>query len=198
VKCTSKKTESSTAEQERISAAVVEFLRRQVADRGLVVWYDPQKAYEHLAARSAIADGTVLRHEDGFFQLRDQLEPFLECVNEPGAIAGEAGSVAAGVLQIVFGQVSAEEMLLQFTAQESNDAAPLHEVLPSWQDTRTAWKELDEGKYDWAHQAMAYWPDRVKSACLINKSFAIAHGLAVPEDDAAADTPRRRGRKKKE
>jgi hypothetical protein len=76
------------------------------------------------------------------------------------------------------------------------NAAPLHEVLPSWPDTRTAWKELEEGKYDWAHQAMAYWPERVKAACLTNKSFAIAHGLAVPEEAPTAEAPRRRGRKR--
>jgi hypothetical protein len=76
------------------------------------------------------------------------------------------------------------------------NAAPLHEVLPSWPDTRAAWKELEEGKYDWAHQAMAYWPDRVKAACLTNKSFAIAHGLAAPEEASATEAPKRRGRRK--
>jgi hypothetical protein len=75
------------------------------------------------------------------------------------------------------------------------NAAPLHEVLPSWPDTRRAWQELEGGKYDWAHQAMAYWPKRVKTACLTNKSFAIAHGLAVSEK-AATVSPKRGGRRK--
>jgi hypothetical protein len=57
------------------------------------------------------------------------------------------------------------------------NATPLHEVLPSWPETRKAWEELEEGKYDWAQQAMEYWPDRVKEKCKTNKSFAIAHGL---------------------
>jgi len=78
------------------------------------------------------------------------------------------------------------------------NAAPLYGVLPSWPDTRMAWRDLEEGKYDWAHQAMAYWPDRVKASCLTNKSFAIAHRLAVPEAAPATDTPKRRGRKKRE
>lgn len=207
MKRTSKKSDSGTPEQGRISAAVMELLRRQAADCGLVVWYDPQKAFEHLAERLAISDCTLLRYEDGFFHLREQLEPFLECLNENGTlkadadiaprvvvyvplaradtayalieaetagvvvepdaatpernsrlsriveevfkevapakaahlarqaddglltvkeldrIAGEAGSVAAGALQIVFGRVSAEEILLQFAARERNDAA---------------------------------------------------------------------------
>ena len=77
------------------------------------------------------------------------------------------------------------------------NAAPLHPVLPSWPDTRTAWQELEAGDYDWAQQAMAYWPDRVKAACLTNKSFAIAHGLAAPEAEPTTTVPKKRGWKKK-
>jgi hypothetical protein len=58
------------------------------------------------------------------------------------------------------------------------NAAPLWQLLPSWPDTKKAWQELEDGKYDWAHQAMDHWPDRVKEKCKTNKSFAIAHGLA--------------------
>jgi hypothetical protein len=57
-------------------------------------------------------------------------------------------------------------------------AAPLHEILPSWPETKKAWQELERGDYDWAYQDMEYWPGRVKEKCKTNKSFAIAHGLA--------------------
>ncbi|MCG2778950.1 MAG: BREX-1 system adenine-specific DNA-methyltransferase PglX [Desulfobacterales bacterium] len=57
------------------------------------------------------------------------------------------------------------------------NAAPLWELLSSWPDTKKAWQELEEEKYDWAHQAMDHWPDRVREKCKTNKSFAIAHGL---------------------
>ena len=207
MKRTAKNFESSAGAQGRITSALMELLCRQVADRGVVVWYDPQKVYGLMVERLAIADCTVLKHEAGFFRLREQLEPFLECVDTNGTLkpdadiaprvivyvpmartdtayalieaesagvvvepdapvpelnsrlghivedvfkevapakaahlarqaddglltveeldrmAGEAGSVAAGALQIVFGQVSAEEILLQFAAQGSNDDA---------------------------------------------------------------------------
>jgi type I restriction-modification system DNA methylase subunit len=58
------------------------------------------------------------------------------------------------------------------------NAAPLWELLPAWKDAEKAWEELEAGDYDWAQQAMEYWPDRVRKACQTNKSFAIAHGLA--------------------
>jgi hypothetical protein len=74
------------------------------------------------------------------------------------------------------------------------NAAPLHELLPSWPETRKAWQELADGRYDWAGQAMAYWPERVREACLSNRSLALAHGLALPPDPTPS--PARRGRRK--
>lgn len=64
------------------------------------------------------------------------------------------------------------------------NAAPLHDLLPSWRETGTspndpakAWKALAEGKFEWALQAMLHWPERVTEACRSNRSFAIAHSL---------------------
>lgn len=55
--------------------------------------------------------------------------------------------------------------------------APLHELIP-WSEPKIYWEELQKGKYDWAHLAMKYWPERVKDKCRKDKSLAIAHGLA--------------------
>lgn len=57
------------------------------------------------------------------------------------------------------------------------NAAPLHDLFPNWTDTKKAWEELKAEKYEWAHQAMRHWPERVTEACRSNRSFAIAHGV---------------------
>lgn len=77
------------------------------------------------------------------------------------------------------------------------NAAPLHSLLPSWPETKKAWDELAAGKYDWAHQAMDHWPDRVKEKCETNRSYAIAHGQPVPEmgSDSPATARKKRTRK---
>jgi hypothetical protein len=74
------------------------------------------------------------------------------------------------------------------------NAAPLYEILPSWPETKKAWQELEAGKYDWADQAMEYWPERVRDKCRTNRSFAIAHGI---EGLCVASTPevKNRGRR---
>lgn len=59
-------------------------------------------------------------------------------------------------------------------------AAPLWPLFrhKPWQKIlKDTWKKLEKGDYDWAHLAMAYWPDRVREKCKTDKSLAIAHGL---------------------
>lgn len=47
-----------------------------------------------------------------------------------------------------------------------------------WQKVlKETWEKLKQGDYDWAHLAMAYWPDRVRERCVTDKSLAIAHDL---------------------
>jgi len=56
--------------------------------------------------------------------------------------------------------------------------APLWELMPSWQaEPKKCWDALARGDYDWSHQAMDHYPERVREKCQTNKSYAIAHGL---------------------
>jgi hypothetical protein len=59
--------------------------------------------------------------------------------------------------------------------------APLWRLVPqnkSWQkELKSTWQELCDGKYDWAHLAMHFWPERVIPKCATDRSLAIAHGL---------------------
>ena len=78
-------------------------------------------------------------------------------------------------------------------------AAPLWQLFRQkpWQKIlKDTWPKLEKGDYDWAHLAMAYWPDRVREKCKTDKSLAIAHDLEhlyVEPEPKAAKT---RGRKK--
>jgi len=84
----------------KVSDNLIEMLARHVADRGIVVWYDPHKAYTGLVQRLALPGTTFLRYEEGFFRLRQQLEPFLECINHEGGILPEADQPPAIILYI--------------------------------------------------------------------------------------------------
>ncbi len=59
-------------------------------------------------------------------------------------------------------------------------AAPLWKLFrhKPWQKVlKDTWKKLEKGDYDWAHLALAIWPDRVVRASHQDRSYAIAHDL---------------------
>jgi hypothetical protein len=61
-----------------------QLVQRQVTEHGLVVWYDPDAAYSHAVDRMGLDGVEVLKFEDGYFRLREALEPWLEWIDEAG------------------------------------------------------------------------------------------------------------------
>ena len=79
-------------------------------------------------------------------------------------------------------------------------AAPLWQLFrhKPWQKIlKDTWAKLEKGDYDWAHLAMAYWPDRVRQKCKTDKSLAIAHDLEHLYVEPEPKAPKTRGRKKR-
>ena len=78
-------------------------------------------------------------------------------------------------------------------------AAPLWRLFrhKPWQKLlKDTWVKLEKGDYDWAHLAMAYWPDRVREKCKGDKSLAIAHNLEHLHVEGEPKKSNARGRKK--
>ncbi|ATY77163.1 hypothetical protein Q7I18_07180 [Aeromonas veronii] len=78
-------------------------------------------------------------------------------------------------------------------------AAPLWPLFrhKAWQKVlKDTWTKLEKGDYDWAHLAMAYWPDRVREKCKTDKSLAIAHGLEDLYIEPEKAPKKTRGKKK--
>ncbi|MCG5526348.1 hypothetical protein LRB11_15655, partial [Ectothiorhodospira haloalkaliphila] len=78
-------------------------------------------------------------------------------------------------------------------------AAPLWPLFRHrpWQNVlRETWEKLEQGDYDWAHLAMAYWPERVREKCVTDKSLAIAHDLEHIYVEPEPAPKKTRGRKK--
>ena len=77
-------------------------------------------------------------------------------------------------------------------------AAPLWQLFrhKPWQKIlKDTWAKLEEGDYDWAYLAMAYWPDRVSEKCKTDKSLAIAHDLENLYEEPEIAPGAKRGRK---
>ncbi|HAG71516.1 MAG TPA: type II restriction endonuclease subunit M, partial [Gammaproteobacteria bacterium] len=66
-----------------------------------------------------------------------------------------------------------------------------------WQKVlKDTWTKLENGDYDWARLALAYWPDRVREKCKTDKSLAIAHDLEGLYEEPEVAPGAKRGRTK--
>lgn len=135
-----------------------------------------------------------LTNQTLYTAVNDFVEPRLKQVEQAVASLRAKGSSrsrddekAFEVLQALeLELIEFRDMLLQLApnyAPNCDDgvqitAAPLWQLFrhKPWQkllrDTLTG---LEKGSYDWAHLAMAYWPDRVTEKCKTDMSLAIAH-----------------------
>ena len=49
-----------------------------------MVWYDPQGSYAHAVDRLAPENAAILKEDGGYFQLREELERWMEWLDEEG------------------------------------------------------------------------------------------------------------------
>ena len=60
-----------------VTDALVQLIAKQVNDKGLVVWYDPEKAYCGAASELQIPNTTVAQYDGSFLKLRKEIDHLL-------------------------------------------------------------------------------------------------------------------------
>ena len=60
-----------------VTEALVQLIAKQVDEKGLVVWYDPEKAYVATAAGLTLPKTTIARYDGGFLKLRKEIDHLL-------------------------------------------------------------------------------------------------------------------------
>jgi hypothetical protein len=66
-----------------VTEYLVQLIARQVEDRSLVVWYDPERTYTQTAAELALPNTTIVRYGDSFFSLRHEIDDLLNDSQPP-------------------------------------------------------------------------------------------------------------------
>jgi hypothetical protein len=60
-----------------VTECLFQLIAKQVEDRGLVVWYDPEHAYAEIVAELALPKTTIARYDGSFLQLRRAVDHLL-------------------------------------------------------------------------------------------------------------------------
>ena len=66
-----------------VTEHLFQLIGKQVQDKGLVVWYDPEQVYCTAVEELALADTTVARYDGSFFKLRKEIDHLLNDVQPP-------------------------------------------------------------------------------------------------------------------
>ena len=65
----------------KLTEYIVNLIRKQVKEKGIVVWYDPDRSYTDLARSLELSETTVLYYKDSFFRLRKEIDTWMEYLN---------------------------------------------------------------------------------------------------------------------
>lgn len=60
-----------------VTEHLVQLIAKQVDDKGLVVWYDPEQAYGSAAAELSLPNTTIARYDGSFLKLRKEIDHLL-------------------------------------------------------------------------------------------------------------------------
>lgn len=115
-----------------------------------------------MAAMEGAAQRQASREREALEELYQEIKNFSEAIARVIQLQDETGKTVGYDPDINDGVIL--------------NMAPLHTLIP-WSEPEAFWKELQSGRYDWAHLAMRYWPNRVHEKCKTDRSLAIAHGL---------------------
>jgi hypothetical protein len=66
-----------------VTKHLLELIAKQVEERGLVVWYDPEQAYAEAATALSLPKTTIVRYDGSFFQLRREIDMLMNDQQPP-------------------------------------------------------------------------------------------------------------------
>lgn len=69
-----------------VSHYMRDLLKKQVDDKRLIVWFDPDGHYRAFAEALTLSDTTIARYDGSFFALRRQISPLLDGEEPPGLL----------------------------------------------------------------------------------------------------------------
>jgi hypothetical protein len=100
----------------KVTEELVALISRQIQDHGIVVWYDPEHAYDDVVNQLHPPETTVLRYEGSVFALRHRLEPFLEFIDDHAIIRATIDTPPRVLLYIPLDRSQLQQALIEAEA----------------------------------------------------------------------------------
>lgn len=65
----------------KLTEYITNLINKQINDKGIVVWYDPDRSYSDLVKSINVPEADVLYYTDSFFRLRKEFDAWMEYLN---------------------------------------------------------------------------------------------------------------------
>lgn len=75
----------------KVSEYITGLIKRQVDEKGIVVWYDPECHYTSIVNKWDVLLLPLVKYDKSYFKLRHEIEAFIEFVAEDGTVRPDAG-----------------------------------------------------------------------------------------------------------
>lgn len=97
----------------KITEDIIGLIKKQLDERGIVVWYDPEMVFSRLHHKFSFEDVPVFSYEGSFFRLRQKIEPFLEFVDDQGRIKPDADIPPKLIIYVPLAREKTEYALIE-------------------------------------------------------------------------------------
>lgn len=66
----------------KLTEYIISLIQKQVKEKGIVVWYDPERSYTDFVQTLSLPGTTLLHYTDSFFKLRNEIDPLVEFLGD--------------------------------------------------------------------------------------------------------------------
>lgn len=97
----------------KVTEHLIELIRKQVKEKGIVIWYDPEKVYTNISQTLTIPDTRVLHYSDSFFKLRSEIDPLIEFLDAMDKPVNNCGVPPRVVIYVPMTRKAANNALIE-------------------------------------------------------------------------------------
>ena len=98
----------------KVTKHLTSLIKKQIAEKGIVVWYDPKRRYSDLLEAIDLPDTTIFSYEGSFFKLRNKIESLVEFLDEKDRPVNNCGVPPRVLIYVPLSRHKTNNALIEF------------------------------------------------------------------------------------
>jgi len=98
----------------KVTEHLISLIKKQITEKGIVVWYDHERLYSDLFEAIDLSDTTILSYEGSFFKLRNKIESLVEFLDEKDQPVNNCGAPPKVLIYVPLSRHETNNALVEF------------------------------------------------------------------------------------